>query len=85
MLPVLLKDKIREKLVKDAVKDLRRWMFPKVNNENIFTDITYAYFFEKILEKQIGRNEQIDLVITGIRYELFELHHSNKQVKIKRK
>ena len=85
MLPILVKDKIREKLVKDAVKDLRRWMFPKVNNENIFTDITYAYFFVKILEKKRGMNSEIDLVISGIMFELFELHNYNKQVKIKRR
>lgn len=70
MLPVLVKDKIREKLIKDAVKDLQRWMFPKVSPNNIFNDLTYAYFFKRILEKQIGLNEQIDVVIHEMLYEL---------------
>lgn len=70
MLPVLVKDKIREKLIKDAVKDLQRWIFPKVSPNNIFNDLTYAYFFKRILEKQIGLNEQIDVVIHEMLYEL---------------
>lgn len=70
MLPVLLKDKIREKLINDAIKDLQRWIFPNVNTNNIFSDLTYSYFFTKILEKRKGVNDQVDVVIDELLYEL---------------
>lgn len=70
MLPVPVKDRIKEKLIEDAVKELQRWMFPKVNKQNIFTDLTYSYFFERILEKQKGLNDTIDVVIAELLYEV---------------
>lgn len=78
MLPSLsIKDRIRKKLIEDAVKDLQRWMFPKVNEQNIFTDITYSYFFERILNRNKGMNPQIDDVIEEI---LFELKYTIKDI-----
>ena len=70
MLPVPVKDRIKEKLIEDAVKDLQRWMFPKVNKQNIFTDLVYSYLFERILNKQKGLNETVDVVIDELLYEL---------------
>lgn len=70
MLPVLLKNRIREKLINDAIRDLRRWMFPLVNEKSIFTDVTYSHFFELILEKQKGLNKDVDLAIDELLYEV---------------
>lgn len=70
MLPVHVKSQIKEKLIKDAVKDLQRWIFPNVNEKNIFYDTTYSYFFRRILEKQKGMNSEIDFVIEELIFEL---------------
>jgi len=71
MLPApTIKDRIRKKLIEDAVKYLQRWMFPKVNEQNIFTDLTYSYFFERILNMNKGMNNQIDDVIEELIFEL---------------
>jgi hypothetical protein len=78
MLPTLIiKEKIRNKLINDAIKDLQRWIFPNVNKINIFTDITYSYFFYKILLKKKGENAQIDEVINEL---LIEINNSQKNV-----
>lgn len=76
MLPVHIRSKIKEKLIRDAVKDLQRWLFPNVNEKNIFYDSTYSYFFARIIEKQKGMNVEIDYVIDEI---LFELNYVPKK------
>lgn len=71
MLPTApVNDRIRDKLIKDAIKDLQRWMFPNVNYQNIFSDLTYSYFFERILINKKGLNTQVDKVIEELLYEL---------------
>jgi hypothetical protein len=70
MLPVLLKDRIREKLIKDGVTYLQNWMFPNVNETNIFSDLNYSYFFDRYLFYKKGLNVQIDVVIDELMYEL---------------
>lgn len=70
MLALTTKRRIKEKLINDAVNDLKRWIFPMVNNRNIFTDITYSYFFERILYKKRGLNKDIDLVVDELLFEL---------------
>lgn len=70
MLPVHIRSQIKEKLIRDAVKDLQRWLFPNVNEKNIFYDTTYSYFFERILEKKKGMNNEIDFVIEELLFEL---------------
>jgi hypothetical protein len=68
--PKEIKKRITKKLIESAVKDLRRWIFPFVCKENIFTDLTYSYFFDKILQKNKGINPKIDEVIDELLLEL---------------
>lgn len=77
MLPVLQSDRIREKLIKDGVKDLRKWIFPHVNEKNIFTDLTYSYYFEIFLKRNKGLNKDIDAVINKL---LFDVKYSIKDM-----
>lgn len=77
MLALNTKTRIREKLIKDAIKDLQRWMFPKVDEKNIFYDITYSYFFVRILQSKKGMNKDIDLVIDEM---IFEIKYIPKKV-----
>jgi hypothetical protein len=59
---------IKAKLIKQAVKKLKRFGFTNVTEENITTDDVYKFYFMRILRPHIGQNKETDQVI----HDLFE-------------
>ena len=63
-------EKIREHLLNAGVKNLNDFGYPKINTENIMTDIVYGGFFKSMLEDNKGNGSQIDEVINELLAEL---------------
>lgn len=63
-------EKIREHLLSAGVKNLNDFGYPKVNTDNIMTDIVYGGFFKSMLEDNKGNGSQIDEVINELLNEL---------------
>ena len=51
---------IRKKLIAAAVKNLKAFGYPKVDEFNIFTDQIYKAFFRSMLEENLGNGATID-------------------------
>ena len=54
---------IKDRLIKQVVKRLRKFGFIHVNEENIATDEVYRIYLLKILNEMLGENSEDDLVI----------------------
>lgn len=48
-------DQIKEKLLSAGVNNLKEFGYPKVNKQNILTDIIYKGFFKSMLEDNKGK------------------------------
>lgn len=64
------KEQIREKLITNGVRNLKEFGYPKVNKENIFTDLVYSQFFKRMLEQSKGNRDDFDVVIDEIISEI---------------
>jgi hypothetical protein len=56
-------ESIKNKLIKQAVKKLRRFGFVNVAEENIATDDVYKLYFSKILLLRLGQNKETDKAV----------------------
>jgi hypothetical protein len=61
-----LYSKAKEMIINNGIKNLKEFGYPSVNNENIFTDAIYSQMFKRMLEKNKGEDEQIDIIIDDI-------------------
>lgn len=59
---------MQKKLIKEAVKKLKRFGFTYVMEENISIDEVYKFYFKKILLQNLGKNKETDKAI----HELLE-------------
>lgn len=57
---------IQQKLITAGIKNLKEFGYPKVNADNILTDIIYKGFFKSILIDNKGNGKQIDEAIYGL-------------------
>ncbi len=57
---------IKNKLIKQAVKKLKRFGFTNVTDENITTDDVYKLYFKKMMLLRIGENKETDKVINEL-------------------
>jgi hypothetical protein len=72
---------IQNKLIKQAVKKLKRFGFTNVTEENITIDDVYKLYFRKILLLNLGENKETDKVIHEMLDNIKGLMESNKLVK----
>ena len=61
--------RIREKLIQNAVKNLREW-YPDVNSENIFTDEVYSQLFLIVLKDESNWDHGVDSELTSLIEEI---------------
>ena len=66
------KVQIRQYLINSGVSNLKKFGYPKVNNENILTDEVYKMFFKSMLQENLGKvaDKNVDEVINQILSEL---------------
>ena len=54
---------MKEKLIKNGVKNLKEFGYLEVTEENILTDMVYAQFFKNMLEENLGKYKPADKYI----------------------
>jgi hypothetical protein len=74
-------DSIKNKLIKQAVKKLKRLGFINVTEENITTDDAYKLYFKKILLLHLGQNKETDNVIHELLERIKGLMEDSKEQK----
>ena len=74
-------DYIKNKLIKQAVKKLKRFGFTNVTEENITTDDVYKLYFRKMLLLNLGQNKETDKVIHELLGKIKELMNDSKELK----
>lgn len=57
---------MKDKVIKQIVSRLRKFGFINVNENNISTDEVYSVYYSKILNEQLGRDSEMDLVINQL-------------------
>lgn len=72
---------IKNKLLKQAVKKLKRFGFTNVTEENITTDDVYTLYFKKILLLNLGQSNETDKVIHELLEKIKELIGESKEQK----
>jgi hypothetical protein len=59
-------NELREKILKNGVKNLREFGYPNCTTKNILTDEIYRAFFNSSLKDNLGHSDQIDRVINQL-------------------
>lgn len=54
---------MEEKLIKIAVRNMKKFGYEHVDHENIFTDEVYKLFFKNMLKENLGMSKDIDASI----------------------
>ncbi|MDA8175704.1 hypothetical protein A6M27_12905 [Acidithiobacillus thiooxidans] len=62
--------KIREKLIRAGVRNLKEFGYSNVNPDNILTDTVFAAFFKSMLEDNLGNGDAADRIIHGLIAEI---------------
>jgi len=57
---------IRDKIIFNAVKNLRDFGYPNCDKENILTDIVYGDFFVSSLKDNLGYSDLVDSIINDL-------------------
>jgi len=61
---IMTSEQLQTEIIRNGVRNLKEFGYPKVNEENILTDIVYAGFFKSMLEK--NRGQGVDREINAI-------------------
>ena len=51
---------IKEKLIKNGIRNLKEFGYPEVNEQNILTDEVYSQFFLRMLEDNKDHSADLD-------------------------
>ncbi|MGC9207425.1 MAG: hypothetical protein ACP5EO_10310 [Acidithiobacillus sp.] len=62
--------KVREKLIRAGVRNLKEFGYSNVNPDNILTDTVFAAFFKSMLEDNLGNGDEADRIIHGLIAEI---------------
>jgi len=65
-----MKEKIKEKLIQNGIKNLSEFGYEMVNKENILTDLVYSAFFLRMLKDNLGIDKRADEAITELINEI---------------
>ncbi len=74
-------DSIRNKLIKQAVKKLKRFGFVNVSPANIMLDDVYKFYFDKIIRANLGQNKETDNEIHELLEKIKILIEDSKELK----
>ncbi len=61
---------IREQLINNGVKNLKEFGYPDCNSENIMEHMILKTFFISMLQENLGKNKEIDIVINELLKDL---------------
>lgn len=64
---------MRNKIIRSAVKSLREFGYPEVNEDNILTDEVYSVFFIAILKDGLGYSKELDTEISRLLEEIKQI------------
>jgi len=61
--------RIKDKIVENGVKNLKKFGYPSINKENILTDMIYKQFFERMLKDNLdhGFDDEINSILEDMK------------------
>lgn len=65
-----MKEKIKEKLIQNGIKNLSEFGYEMVDKENILTDLVYSAFFLRMLKDNLGIDKRADEAIKELINEI---------------
>ncbi|MBU2839454.1 hypothetical protein HF670_07730 [Acidithiobacillus thiooxidans] len=66
--------KVREKLIRAGVRNLKEFGYSNVNSVNILTDTVFAAFFKSMLKDKLRNGDAADRIIHGLIAEIDAAH-----------
>lgn len=61
---------MRDRLIRNAVNNIKEFGYSNVDEKNIFTDKIYRKFFISMLEENLGYTNEIDKLINELLEEI---------------